>query len=90
MLHKSVGAEGKEKDSAVYQSPQPFPPLPSLCLRARGASIRIRPNKPEQLCRVLCLNWIIVYKFIQQAFIKYSLSASHKDRNYRLSGQEHQ
>ena len=54
--------------------------------------IVLRPGVPplgsdqisqEKLCNLLYLNWITVYEFIQQAFIKYPLSALHRERNYR-------
>lgn len=60
VLLKGVRTERRERDSAVHQSPRPFPSLSSLFILGEP---------------LLNLNWIPGYRFIQQVFIGYLLSA---------------
>lgn len=63
VLLKGVSTERRERDSAVHQSPRPFPSLSSLFILG------------EPLLSKLYMNWIPGYGFIQQVFIGYLLSA---------------
>ena len=63
VLLKGVSTERRERDSAVHQSPHPFPSLSSVFILG------------EPLLSRLYLNWIPGYGIIQQVFIGYLLSA---------------
>lgn len=82
VLRRSVGTEGRERDSAVSREPTPLP----CHLFALGQGC----CHQDQASELLPLNWITVYKFIQHAFIKCLLRSLHREllRRKCVSGQD--